>query len=299
MKILLWNIRTGGSGRTDALADAIIAQDPDVVVLNEYRTGGSDRLLALLETRGWRHAVCSDAPSPHLGVAVASKVPLKPKAVAVESSDLARRCVVVELDGSGIDLWAVYAPYAGSDVEEFWSAVLERLERAGERDAVVIGDFNAGAAESDVPATARLAGTRFMRELEPLGFTDLWRGLNGTDAREHSWEGPANPYRIDHAFGSAGVTSRVRACHYRHDERLAGVSDHSMLCLELTPRALARAGSQRWLQVAVNHRSEVLDTPILGAIGATAGAKLEWLSPLEREGYVEYRDGATYESGWA
>lgn len=52
MKILLWNIRTGGSGRADALADAIAARDPDVIVLNGYRTSGSDRLLALLEERG-------------------------------------------------------------------------------------------------------------------------------------------------------------------------------------------------------------------------------------------------------
>jgi len=53
----------------------------------------------------------------------------------------------------------------------------------------------------------------------------------------------------------------------------------------------AAAGSQRWLQVAINRRPELL----LGALrrsGAIArGTSITWRSPLEVEGFREYRDG--------
>jgi hypothetical protein len=54
----------------------------------------------------------------------------------------------------------------------------------------------------------------------------------------------------------------------------------------------AAAGSQRWLQVAINRKPELL----LGALrrsGAIArGTSITWRSPLEEEGFREYRDGS-------
>lgn len=109
--------------------------------------------------------MCSDAPFPHFGVAVVAKVPLARTPVADENSDPARRCVVVELSAPGIDLRAVYMPYAGLEVGKFQAAALERPAQAGERDAHVVGDFNAGIPESDVPDSARPAGNGFVRKL--------------------------------------------------------------------------------------------------------------------------------------
>jgi len=57
-----------------------------------------------------------------------------------------------------------------------------------------------------------------------------------------------------------------------------------------TMGAFAKAGSRRWLQIAVNRKSNLL----LGALrrsGAIAPRiSVEWSSPLEDEGFREYRD---------
>src|SRR5450759_5306609 len=57
-----------------------------------------------------------------------------------------------------------------------------------------------------------------------------------------------------------------------------------------TMTAFAMAGSQRWLQIAVNRKPDLL----LGALrrsGAIAPRiSVEWSSPLEDEGFREYRD---------
>lgn len=59
--------------------------------------------------------------------------------------------------------------------------------------------------------------------------------------------------------------------------------------------AFAAKGSQRWLQIAVNCRPDVLNAPLRRAMRLPDGAPVEWLSPLAGERFVEYRDGATYD----
>ena len=51
-------------------------------------------------------------------------------------------------------------------------------------------------------------------------------------------------------------------------------------------------GSQRWLQVAVNRCPEVLDRAIAAPVGIATDEVLKWVSPLEDDGFREYRDQA-------
>ena len=53
---------------------------------------------------------------------------------------------------------------------------------------------------------------------------------------------------------------------------------------------IAAKGSRRWLQVAVNHRPELLDEPLRKAASLPPDAAVEWLSPLACEDFKEYRD---------
>ncbi len=52
----------------------------------------------------------------------------------------------------------------------------------------------------------------------------------------------------------------------------------------------ASKGSQKWLQIGVNERPEVLDRAIIAAAGIDPSTSITWLSPLADEQYVEYRD---------
>ena len=57
----------------------------------------------------------------------------------------------------------------------------------------------------------------------------------------------------------------------------------------------ALRGSQRWLQLAVNRCPDVIDDAISGSMGLDQHEKIEWLSPLESEDFIEYRDQAFLE----
>ena len=58
---------------------------------------------------------------------------------------------------------------------------------------------------------------------------------------------------------------------------------------------LALRGSQRWLQLVVNRRTNVIDGAIAKAIGLEHGEAIEWLSPLESDCFTEYKDHAFLE----
>jgi hypothetical protein len=59
------------------------------------------------------------------------------------------------------------------------------------------------------------------------------------------------------------------------------------------PSGRAHAGSQRQIQTYVNDSADVFSKAIAESLGASLppSARLEWVSPLKREGYIEYRDG--------
>lgn len=297
LRILLWNIECGGGSRSELLARAVKQQSPapDIIVLNEYRVATSDDLIFELKEGGWPEFQHSNPPKGYGGVAVLSREKLNARQVPSSFGDQAYRCLPLDIPSAELTLWAVYAPFK-ENCPEFWEPLLQALRADIERDTILLGDLNAGL-DSDVPAQPRLAGTPYMHQLYDEGYRDLYTSYrSGSEPVQYTWYGPANGYRIDHAFGSPGAAGRVRSFTYDHKGREDEVSDHSSLTFTLTPKPMARAGSRRWLQVAVNSRPEVLDRQILDVLSPVSSTdRVEWLSPREEDRYVEYRDGATIE----
>lgn len=60
--------------------------------------------------------------------------------------------------------------------------------------------------------------------------------------------------------------------------------------MDSMPNDLAKAGSQRWIQVAVNRRPETLLAALRKAGVVSPDTTVRWASPLETEGFREYRD---------
>jgi exodeoxyribonuclease-3 len=114
----------------------------------------------------------------------------------------------------------------------YWQALLDVLGEVAEKAAVAIGDFNSCRAYVD-EAGAIDKTAHFFEKIKAAGFRDQWRDRN-PDGREFSWYSTrGNGFRIDHAFLSRGLAARTGAIRYSHNERLAGISDHSLLILDI------------------------------------------------------------------
>jgi exodeoxyribonuclease III len=237
MKLLAWNIRHGG--RTDVpLAPAIIAHDPDVIVLGEYRANGSKGLVEHLRFFGWPHVLASAVTGKTNGVALLSKTPIE--SVPTPLGGPPFDCWGVEGHIAALRVLGVYAPLQGSVgstpavQRQFWAGIHRLMETRRDERILVIGDFNTGAAGHDGPNSLPCS-TAFER-LPSFGWVDAWRasnpGRNDFSYIHRAASGRSN-WRIDHAFVSPSVVSAVRGCRYSHIEREQGLSDHSMLIVEI------------------------------------------------------------------
>jgi exodeoxyribonuclease III len=230
MRLLAWNIRQGGGARLAAIAEALARHEADVLVLSEYRGGDSAlRLRETLERQGYAHFSTPLPPPGRVGVVVAARRRFRAHGVLDEALPEPYRLVHAEL--GKLSLCAVYMPNLMAKVP-YWEAVIASMVARADGHALAIGDFNTCRAYVDEPgAIDRCA--HFMDRAAELGFCDLWRHRY-PEGREFSWYSHrGNGFRIDHAFLSARLARRAGPVRYSHDERLARLSDHSPLILDL------------------------------------------------------------------
>jgi exonuclease III len=247
MRLLAWNIRQGGGTRLAGIMTAIARHDADVLVLSEYRGGDSaERLRAALKACGYRYLSRLVPPAGRTGVLIAARRRFVERGPICSGVEEPWRLLDVDL--GIVRLTGVYMPNLFKKVP-YWQSLIDAFAARASADALAIGDFNTCRAHVDEPG-ALDATAHFMDAMDAIGFRDLWRHRY-PDGREFSWYSHrGNGFRIDHAFLSASLAARAGAVRYSHEERLCGLSDHSILLLDLA-RAIRRADRGSSRKVAV------------------------------------------------
>jgi exonuclease III len=208
----------------------LAAHDADVLVLTEYRDGpAAPALRATLEALGYRWMTRHLPPRGRNGVLIAAR--RRFQEVGPITLAVAEPWRLLDVAIGSLWLTGVYMPNLRVKVP-YWQALIGTLATRNEIPALALGDFNTCRPFLD-EAGATDATARFMDEVQAIGFRDLWRDRN-PEGREFSWYSTrGNGFRIDHAFVSPHVAGRARDIRYAHEAREAGVSDHSMLLLDL------------------------------------------------------------------
>jgi exodeoxyribonuclease III len=229
LRLLAWNIRQGGGARLPAITEALARHEADILIISEYRGGDSaSRLRAALVGLGYPHQSSLAPPPGKNGVLIAARCPLREHGAIGAGLPEPYRMVRVEF--AGVSLCGIYMPNLLAKVP-YWEALVAALAAESGGAALAIGDFNTCRAYVDEPGAID-ATAHFMDQVEAIGFCDLWR-RRYPEGREFSWYSTrGNGFRIDHAFLSA-LAAHAGAVRYSHAERLAGLSDHSPLIVDL------------------------------------------------------------------
>ncbi len=227
LKVLSWNIRQGGGTRVSPIVSAVLQHDAHAVVLSEFRNSQrGDAICSSLRDAGYQHQQRSAAARNENSVLVASRIPFRGRDVSDSVEVYPHNVVCAEFDA--FDLFGVYLPHKKKHT--WFDVLLEEVER--DQPCIIAGDFNSGKNGVDQ------AGQSFWYEdkmiaLEQIGYVDAFREVHG-DVREFSWfSHQGNGYRYDHTFVHPALAQLISDCWYSHDERESGLSDHSVMLLEL------------------------------------------------------------------
>jgi endonuclease/exonuclease/phosphatase family metal-dependent hydrolase len=244
LRLLSYNIRFGGAGRVEALAQVIGACDPDLVVLQEaILPEVVERLAAATGMRSW-------AAQPGHSVGFMSRVEVAHHQWHRPSG--ARRSFLEILPAGtpsrifGVHLTAVHSNWTERRRVRELRGLLKSIERHQEGFHVLAGDFNTlapgekldvGKLPPRLRAVVWLTGGHIRWETIQImldaSYLDGFRSLHPQDPgfTFPIWD----PHvRLDYVFVPAAEAPRLRSCEVvRSHPALAAASDHLPLLVEL------------------------------------------------------------------
>jgi exodeoxyribonuclease-3 len=253
VRLLTYNIREGGVGRAEAIAEVIGAAKPDVVALQEARDPAVVERIATLG--GFAH--WGSRPSHSTGFL--SRVPVLEHAwrhpprtrhalLEVALADGLPRLFVLHLR-AWFSRWSEQR--RARELRGLLDGIRSQLfrEHVGFAFHVLAGDFNALAPgelfdPSPMPAWIRgmvwLSGRDIARSTIEMmrtdGYVDAWRTVHPDSEHDPGYTFPVwNPHvRLDYVFTPSAYATRVASCEVcTSPETARSASDHYPLLVEL------------------------------------------------------------------
>lgn len=238
MRVISWNIqrilkRVGGK----RIAEALLRQRPDVIALNEASSGEIfQELSGSLRHDGF-------VPIAHEAQRFIFRT------IAFVNTDASLIAMPpplpkddpfwIELRVGDTSISAAYIPppgpaYAASR-SAHWEAAVSIARNVGDRRHLIIGDLNTTLHGVD-EIGARVPGEHWLKALEQCRWTEGWRAKNSNAAigDRYSWYSRSRAgFRLDQAWLSPALTSSLVGAEMDHGVRENGLSDHSMLIIDL------------------------------------------------------------------
>jgi exonuclease III len=254
VRLVTWNV-AGRVARQAEQADVIAAVGADIVALQEVTVRTLPLWSAALADAGFAACQTALGPLPDvrrnrvLGVLTAARTPLErlPAPPRLPWPERVLCCMVGDLEV--VNVHSPISPAPGLAKVLTHEAVAEYLAE-GDGPRILCGDLNAPRRElpdGDVLTFAHDSAGRLRPErgerwnraeralvhgLREHGWVDAFRALHGYGERHASWtfKGDRGGWRLDHVLVE-GLEPRAAA--YAHHWRLAGLSDHSALVVDL------------------------------------------------------------------
>jgi exonuclease III len=254
------------------VAKAILSQEADIVILTEYRdtpeTGGI--IKAALESRGYQSYVSnpgldkngtlmafSEHVREHYDIHVVDNFNIdKEQLDEIYFYRWLDLKLVSVNGGEDIEVLGIHVPDVKTQDGDgrldktftykkmFWEALIRfGQEKMGlGENVIILGDFNTGLNTVDKePGAGDFYLSKCMetflalRDAHGRKWVDAWRKFHRRQSQvDYSWYMPGGKgFRLDYAFLSPALGDKLKAVRFSHLERENGLSDHSMLIVEI------------------------------------------------------------------
>ena len=243
LRLLTYNIRRGGVGRADAIAQVVNACRPDIVLLQEATDPRTvERIAAaadMADVRAFaRQSLAFVSRRP-----VASCEWIRPRVSRHAFIDVVPAGEAVRI--FGVHLSAVHAAWTERRRVMELRALLRSIERHQHGFHVLAGDFNTLAPGEVLDATLLpfrlsslvwLSGGRIrwrtIQTVIDAGYVDVFRRLHPADAGA-TLPTPTPHVRLDYVFAPRAYADRVVSCEVVRHPAAAAASDHFPVVADL------------------------------------------------------------------
>lgn len=202
-----------------------------MVVITEFHNNEAGRgLRAYFTDQGLLHHHFAKTEPKLNSTLIASREPFLGKGFVARSVEQPYRMPYIRT--RSLTLAGAYMPNLRLKIP-YWERLVAWARRRRQGSGLIMGDFNTGRYYLD-EAGATYTAADYMDHIEKAGFQDLWRARH-PEAREFTWYSHRqNGFRLDHGFGTAALRDQVRQVSYDHTPREEGLSDHSLMVIELS-----------------------------------------------------------------
>ena len=228
----------GGGYRAELIAEQIIAWNPDIVALAEFRGTQPSRSIAQrLRDAGLVHQLSTvNAEEPTWNtLLLASRFEIEK--VCLEGAPKPSYCWLLGKVKSerAFHIGVVLVPL-GNQWYEFLDALVKVAEDGQLEPGVIIGDTNCALTglDEDTVYSADFKD-RFVTPLTEHGWRDMFRAFHPHENAPTWYSSYGNGFRLDHAYVNAELQPQVKSCTYdwgraREEKKL---SDHAAILLDL------------------------------------------------------------------
>jgi endonuclease/exonuclease/phosphatase family metal-dependent hydrolase len=255
MRIVSYNILTGGEGRADPLAEVLLAQRADVIALVEAEDPAVLERIARRLKMDYVQAMGNKSGAS----ALLSRFPIRDSINhALLTKGISKSLLQASVDEPGGHRWhfgVVHLHARATDADEAQrEAELEVVLKAFEPlcDAAtphfILGDFNSNSPVQQIdlakckPSTREQAAAnggaiprRVVQELLNAGYADTYHLLNPELAKTHGTFTTQFPgQRVDYIFAHSLDTSRLTSAWIESDRLATYASDHYPIGVEIS-----------------------------------------------------------------
>lgn len=231
MKILSWNIQSGGSSRLHLIIERILKLAPDIFIATEFRANKSGASLnnALIGLYPYHANVESESPNIN-SVAIFSKEKFTRITCRCAKEDRHR---FISINLNSIKIIGVYFAQGMAKQSQF-NYLIKDAQRNGTKNKIIIGDLNTG--DSEMDSGNKNIGFYCEDDFKKLAtqfYSDAYRYKNGQKRDYSWWSNNGYGYRIDHCLCDTSLLKKMTKCYYISKWKADGASDHAPLIIEL------------------------------------------------------------------
>jgi len=254
MRIVSYNILTGGEGRADPLAEILLAQRADVVGLVEAEDPAVLERIAKRLKMDYVEAAGESGKVSALLSRFAIRDSVNHGLIQI---GLSKSLLQASVEGPGGALWAfgvvhLHAKARESDEtkrEGELRVVLQAFEglRGAGKGHVLMGDFNSNSPVQEIdlarckPSTREQAGEnggviprRVVQELLNAGYVDTYHLVNPELAKKQGTFSTQYPgQRVDYIFAHSIAAARIKSAWIEYDRLATYASDHYPIGVEI------------------------------------------------------------------